>query len=150
MLLCSLSKGALKKRRVPVYTFVEDICTGGAHVILSCGNKVYANEYSYIGDFGFNLGVLNYSELFEKNEAEYTWVHPFEQDPGRLNPFRKIRKDDLEWGKNFVEGKASENKRIIMRNRKRQFDQLKVSEDTLDKELFSKPYVNPKKAKELG
>lgn len=123
---------------------------GGAHVILSSGNKVFANDYSYIGDFGFNMSVLNYSGFMKQNSIEYTGIHTDDKDTTKLNIMRPFRKEDIDWAQNALYENEFELKQLILKNRSEQFEKAKVTSEQLEKELFSQAFVTAQKAKELG
>ena len=137
-------------RRAPVYTFAEDICFGGAHVILSSGNKVYANDFSLIGDFGFSLGSLNYFELLKQQKIEYSGIHSDNANKPKMNYAEKISKEDIEWAQKALKGNEQELREIILKNRKERFLEAKTSKEVLEQELFSQAFIPAKKAKELG
>jgi len=57
-----------KNNGVPIYTFAEDLATSGGYFLLSCGEKVFADNASMVGGVGAVHRHLNFKKALEDQD----------------------------------------------------------------------------------
>lgn len=62
-------------RSAPIYCFAEDQCLGSANAILTAGVKAYANQMSFIGDFGYNWSTLWFKKFADKYNVKQEYIY---------------------------------------------------------------------------
>eukprot|EP01016_Furgasonia_blochmanni_P037468 TRINITY_DN4419_c0_g3_i2.p1 TRINITY_DN4419_c0_g3~~TRINITY_DN4419_c0_g3_i2.p1 ORF type:complete len:288 (-),score=98.29 TRINITY_DN4419_c0_g3_i2:334-1197(-) len=124
----------------PLYTFAEDVVFGAGNSILACGNKVFANEYSLVGSWGFSWAGFGFQDFIKHWKIEQEFIHAGENKV-RLNPFKEIRKEDVEWLRKLLNEREYELKSEIIKYRSHKFAENKVPNESLETELFNKTTV---------
>ena len=133
---------AAKKKKVPVYTFAEDVAASGGYLIACAGDEIYANSSSIIGSIGVIYSSFGFTELIKKIGVERR-VHTAGKNKSTLDPFLDEKKEDIERLKNI---QLDLHKDFIQVVEKSRSSKLKKSEV----ELFSGEFWSGRKAKDLG
>ncbi len=130
------------EKKIPLYSFVEDIAASGGYWLACCGQEIYASRSSIIGSigvissgFGFvntikKLGITRRIITQGKNKSIY-------------DPFLPEKDKDKEIIKSVQKDIHDEFKKLVKNSRK---NKLKSSEE----KLFSGEFWSGSKALELG
>ncbi len=131
-----------ESKKIPVYTFAQDLAASGGYWLLCAGDEIYAHNASIVGSIGVIFSSFGFVELIKKvgvtrrvyiegkNKAV---IDPFlEENEENIKILRDLQKDIFEGFKDLV--------------RSRRSAKLKVDED----ELFNGSFWSGKKALELG
>jgi protease-4 len=101
----------------PVYSVVEDICTSGAYLIASAGDKIYSDKSSIVGSIGVISSSFGFVDILKKIGIERR-LYKMGKYKGILDPFSDVTEEE----KNIINnnlGLIYDNfQRTIKKNRK--------------------------------
>lgn len=89
------------KTHAPVYCFAEDLVLNSANIILSGGNKSFANKYSIIGDFGYTFRSFGLKDFIKDWKIDQSYVYQGDKKV-RLNSFEDLKPEDSKWIQNIL------------------------------------------------
>jgi signal peptide peptidase SppA len=131
-----------ESKKIPVYTFAQDLAASGGYWLLCAGDEMYAHNASIIGSIGVIFSSFGFVELIKKagvTRRVYTEgknkvvIDPFlEEDEENIKILKDVQRDIFEGFKDLV--------------RSRRSGKLKVGEE----QLFTGSFWSGKKALELG
>lgn len=84
-----------KEKKVPVYTFVEDVAASGGYWLACSGDKIYASKSSIIGSIGVISSGFGFKDAIEKLGIERR-VYTAGKNKSVLDPFSPAKKEDIE------------------------------------------------------
>lgn len=87
-------KKTKKKRRVPIYSFCEDVAASGGYWLALAGDELYASKSSVIGSIGVISAGFGFTELINKIGVERR-VYSQGKNKSVLDPFQKEKEADI-------------------------------------------------------
>lgn len=82
------------EKKVPVYTFAEDVAASGGYMILVAGDEVYAHPASIVGSIGVISAGFGLNRAIEKLGVERR-LHTAGARKGMLDPFSPEKPEDV-------------------------------------------------------
>ncbi len=83
-----------KKKKVPVYTFVEDVAASGGYWLACAGSEIYASKSSIIGSIGVISSGFGFQEAISKLGVERR-VYTEGKNKSILDPFQAAKAADV-------------------------------------------------------
>ncbi|NBV05768.1 MAG: S49 family peptidase [Proteobacteria bacterium] len=130
------------EKKIPVYTFAQDVAASGGYWLLVAGDEVYAHNSSIIGSIGVIFSGFGFVELIKKIGIDRR-LYTEGKNKAILDPFMPEESENIEILKNAQRDVFESFKDLV---RSRRGDKLKESED----KLFTGAFWSGKKAAELG
>ncbi|MDX1917086.1 MAG: S49 family peptidase, partial [Rickettsiaceae bacterium] len=84
-----------KEKKIPVYSFVEDVAASGGYWLACAGNEIYASKNSIIGSIGVISASFGMVKAIEKLGIERR-VHTAGKNKSVLDPFLEEKESDVE------------------------------------------------------
>lgn len=132
-----------EEKKVPVYTFVEDVAASGGYWLACSGDEIYASESSVVGSIGVISAGFGFVDAIKKLGVERR-VYTQGENKSVLDPFQKENPKDIEILMNLQKDVHESFKNIV---RTRRDGKIKK---TQEKQLFSGEFWNGVKGKDLG
>ncbi len=130
------------EKKIPVYTFAQDVAASGGYFLLLAGDEIYAHNSSIIGSIGVIFSSFGFVDLIKKIGVDrriYTEgknkaiLDPFlPEDPQNIEILKEAQRDIFESFKELVSSRRA--------------GKLKESED----KLFTGAFWSGKRAVDLG
>lgn len=83
-----------KEKKVPVYTFIEDVAASGGYWLACAGSKIYASKNSIVGSIGVVSSGFGFHEAISKVGIERR-VYTQGSNKSILDPFKPTKSDDI-------------------------------------------------------
>jgi len=131
-----------EEKKIPVYTFAQDLAASGGYWLLMSGDEVYAHNSSLIGSIGVIFSGFGFVDLIKKIGVQRR-VYTEGKNKAILDPFLPEVDENIEILKQAQKGVFESFKELVSTKRK---DKLTKSED----DLFTGAFWCGKDAKELG
>jgi signal peptide peptidase SppA len=131
-----------EEKKIPVFTFAQDVAASGGYWLLLAGDEIYANNSSIVGSIGVIFSGFCFVELIKKigiNRRVYTEG----KNKAILDPFLPEQEENVEILKNCQRDIFEDFKELVKSRR-----QGKLKD--LDENLFTGAFWSGKKAVELG
>jgi len=84
-----------KEKKIPVYSFIEDVGASGGYWLACAGNEIYASKSSIIGSIGVVSRGFGFKEAIEKIGIERR-VYTSGTNKSILDPFTSAKKEDVD------------------------------------------------------
>lgn len=94
-LICNRIVELSEKKKIPVYTFVEDVAASGGYWIACAGKEIYATKSSIIGSIGVISSGFGFHEAIAKLGIERR-VYTEGKSKSVLDPFMPAKKTDID------------------------------------------------------
>lgn len=88
-----ISLSSIKK--IPVYSFIEDVGASGGYWLACAGQEIYASKSSIVGSIGVVSRGFGFTSAIEKLGIERR-VHTAGKNKSVLDPFKAEKKSDIE------------------------------------------------------
>jgi len=141
-------KSISQEKNVPIYTFAEDQATSGGYYLLSCGDKVFADNASLIGGIGalhkhYNIAkfLKGYDIYVEK------YITSKETLNNRVHYMEKLTKDSQKVVQRILEDTHGQ---FIQQVEERRGSKITVPENERKGIVYEGDVWTGKKAKEFG
>jgi ClpP class serine protease len=108
-------KSKSKSLQIPFYTFAQTYALGPAFILLSSGDKSFANPHSIIGGLSSNITTVGLVKLLEKWKVKSTNISTA---PTRLDPFQKITSQDEAWAQSQLKHRQKILNEFLLRQNK--------------------------------
>jgi len=131
-----------EEKKIPVYTFAQDVAASGGYWLLVAGDEVYAHNSSIIGSIGVIFSGFGFVDLIKKIGIDRR-IYTEGKNKAILDPFMPEESDNVEILKDAQRDVFESFKDLV---RSRRGDKLKDSEDN----LFTGAFWSGKKSVELG
>lgn len=131
-----------QEKKIPVYTFAQDLAASGGYFILSAGDEVYAHDASIVGSIGVVSASFGFEEAIKKIGVNRRVYHEG-KNKAMLDPFMPESAEGVAMLKQLQQDVFVSFKAIV---RSRRGDKLKLPED----ELFDGSFWSGSRAVELG
>ncbi|MDB2415298.1 S49 family peptidase [Rickettsiales bacterium] len=132
-----------EEKKIPVYTFVEDLAASGGYWLACAGDEIYASRSSIVGSIGVISAGFGFVELINKIGVERR-VYSQGENKSVLDPFQKEKQSDI---KILTEAQKDVHESFKDLVRSRREGKIKK---THEKQLFSGEFWSGNKAKDLG
>ncbi|RYE06596.1 MAG: S49 family peptidase [Rickettsiaceae bacterium] len=83
-----------KDKKIPVYSFVEDVAASGGYWLACAGDKIYASNSSIIGSIGVVSSSFGFQEAIAKLGVERR-LYTEGKNKSILDPFMPVRNNDI-------------------------------------------------------
>ena len=141
-LIYNLIREQSQKKKIPVYTFAQDLAASGGYFLLLSGDEIYAHNSSLIGSIGVIFSSFGFVDLIKKIGVERR-VYTEGKNKAILDPFLPENQDNIEILKEAQRDIFESFKDLVS---SRRAGKLKESED----KLFTGAFWSGKKSVELG
>lgn len=130
------------EKKIPVFTFAQDVAASGGYFILLAGEEIFAHSASIVGSIGVISAGFGFEDLIKKIGVERR-IYAQGKNKAVLDPFSPENPESVEILKSAQKDVFESFKDLVRQNRK---DKLKESDDY----LFNGAFWSGKKAAELG
>lgn len=130
------------EKKVPVYTFAQDVAASGGYWLLLSGDEIYAHNSSIIGSIGVIFSGFGFVDLIKKIGVERR-IYTEGKNKAILDPFMPEEDENIVILKDAQRDIFESFKELVT---SRRLGKLKESED----KLFTGAFWSGKKSVELG
>ncbi|MBM3579564.1 MAG: S49 family peptidase [Alphaproteobacteria bacterium] len=130
------------EKKIPVYTFAQDVAASGGYWLLLAGDEIYAHNSSIIGSIGVIFSGFGFVDLIKKIGVDRR-VHAEGKNKAILDPFLPEDLESVEILKNAQRDIFESFKELV---KSRRGNRLKKPKE----KLFTGAFWSGKKAVELG
>lgn len=130
------------EKKLPVFTFAEDVAASGGYWLLSAGDEIWADESSIVGSIGVVAAGFGFPEALRRLGIERR-VYTAGAHKAALDPFQPERPEEVEHLKRL---QVDVHDAFCRQIRERRAGKLKASEE----ELFSGRFWAGRAALGLG
>lgn len=134
------------EKKIPTYTFAQDVAASGGYFLLIAGDEIYAHNSSIIGSIGVIFSSFGFVDLIKKAGISRR-VHTEGKNKAILDPFLPEEKENIEILKD-AQRDIFESFRNLVKERRQ--NKLKGDDDFLDNNIFTGAFWSGKKSAELG
>ena len=134
------------EKKIPVYTFANDVAASGGYWLLLSGDEVYAHNSSIIGSIGVIFSSFGFVELIKKVGVQRR-VYTEGKNKAILDPFLPEENENIEILKD-AQRDIFEGFKDLVKSRRQ--GKLKVDENFLNEKIFTGAFWSGKKAAEFG
>jgi len=138
-----------RETSAPVFTFAEDFSLGPANIILTAGNKCFASQHSIIGEHSFFYRSFGYKKLLEKYDIQAEYISQG-KNKVKINPFEDLTEEGSKWVDGVLDEMEYELKSQVIKNRQEAFQNKKLTNEALEKEVFQTPILTAEEALNYG
>lgn len=135
-----------EEKKIPVYTFAQDVAASGGYWLLLAGDEIYAHNSSIIGSIGVIFSSFGFVDLIKKVGVERR-VYTEGKNKAILDPFLPEEKENIEILKDAQRDIFESFKELVKSRRAGKF---KVDESFLNEKIFTGAFWSGKKAAEFG
>jgi signal peptide peptidase SppA len=129
-------------KKIPVYTFAQDVCASGGYWLLLAGDEIYAHNSSIIGSIGVIFSSFGFVELIKKIGIERR-IYTEGKNKAILDPFLPEESENIAILKSAQKDIFDDFVKLVKDKRK---DKLTKKYE----ELFTGAFWSGKKALEFG
>lgn len=129
-------------KKIPIYSFAQDVAASGGYWLLSAGDEIYAHNSSIIGSIGVIFSSFGFVDLIKKIGIDRR-VYTEGKNKAILDPFLPEQQENITILR-AVQRDIFDNFVNLVKNRRNN----KINFD--NEELFSGAFWSGKKALELG
>lgn len=133
-----------EQKKIPVYTFAQDVAASGGYWLLLSGDEIYAHNASIIGSIGVIFSSFGFVDLIKKIGVKRR-VYTQGKNKAILDPFLPEVKENIEILKD-AQGDIFEGFKDLVKTKRAKKLNKKYSED----KIFSGAFWSGKRAKEIG
>ena len=131
-----------EEKKIPVYTFAQDVAASGGYWLLLSGDEIYAHNSSIVGSIGVIFSGFGFVDLIKKIGVDRR-VYTEGKNKAILDPFMPEQEENIEILKDCQRDIFENFKDLV---RARRAGKLKESEE----KLFTGAFWSGKKSAELG
>jgi signal peptide peptidase SppA len=137
-----------KNTGIPIYTFAEDLATSGGYFLLSCGEKVFADNASMVGGVGAVHRHLNFKKALENYDV---YIQKYATSDKPLSQRLSWSEELNEESRTLVrEVLRDTHERFIQHVEEKRGSKIVGDEATKKEELYDGSIFLGKKAQEKG
>lgn len=134
------------EKKIPVYTFAQDVAASGGYWLLLSGDEIYAHNSSIIGSIGVIFSGFGFVETIRKLGIERR-VYTEGKNKAILDPFMPEQEENIEILKD-CQRDIFEGFKDLVKSRRQ--EKLKGDEEFLNNKIFTGAFWSGKKALEFG
>lgn len=135
-----------EEKKIPVYTFAQDVAASGGYWLLLSGDEIYAHNSSIIGSIGVIFSSFGFVDLIKKAGVERR-IYTEGKNKAILDPFLPEEKDNIEILKDAQRDIFEGFKDLV---KSRRGAKLKGDENFLNEKIFTGAFWSGKKSQEFG
>lgn len=129
-------------KKIPVYTFAQDVAASGGYWLLLSGDEIYAHNSSIIGSIGVIFSSFGFVDLIKKLGVERR-IYTEGKNKAILDPFMPEENENIEILKDAQRDIFESFKELV---KSRRSGKLKEDED----KLFTGAFWSGKRAADFG
>lgn len=99
-LIAKRIRSLAKEKKIPVYSFIEDVAASGGYWLACIGDKIYASKSSIIGSIGVISAGFGFPIAINKLGIERR-VYSEGKNKSILDPFQHVQEEDVKIIKNL-------------------------------------------------
>ncbi len=141
-LVANYIKHKAQKKKLPIYSFVEDVAASGGYWLACAGEKIYASENSIVGSIGVISAGFGFVEALKKLGIDRRVISQG-KNKSVADPFLPIQKKDKDIIENIQKDIHQSFIDVVRESRGK-----KLKEEAAD--LFNGEFWTGKRALELG
>ena len=130
------------KKKVKIYSFVEDVAASGGYYIACAGDEIYIDENSILGSIGVIYSGFGFNKLIKRYDIERR-IFTTGKNKSFLDSFSKQKLSDTKKIKNIQNEIFKNFRDVVVNSRGNKINKL-------NKELFSGSFWVGKQAIKLG
>lgn len=130
------------EKKIPVYTFAQDVAASGGYWLLLAGDEIYAHNSSIVGSIGVIFSGFGFVDLIKKIGVDRR-IYTEGKNKAILDPFMPEEQENIAILKEAQSDVFDSFKTMV---KSRRSDKLKESDD----KLFTGAFWSGKKAQKLG
>ncbi len=130
------------EKKIPVFTFAQDVAASGGYWLLLSGDEIYAHNSSIVGSIGVIFSSFGFVDLIKKIGVDRR-VYTEGKNKAILDPFLPEETENIEILKSAQHDIFESFKALV---RSRRGDKLKDADDN----IFTGAFWSGKKSCELG
>lgn len=134
------------EKKIPVYTFAQDVAASGGYWLLLAGDEVYAHSSSIIGSIGVIFSGFGFVDTIKKLGVERR-VYTEGKNKAILDPFMPEQSENVEILKDCQRDIFESFKDLV---KSRRGEKLGNDENFLNDKIFTGAFWSGKKSAELG
>ncbi|MBU6339091.1 MAG: S49 family peptidase [Rickettsiales bacterium] len=134
------------EKKIPVYTFAQDVAASGGYWLLLSGDEIYAHKSSIIGSIGVIFSGFGFVDAIKKLGVERR-VYTEGKNKAILDPFMPEQEENIEILKDCQRDIFEGFKDLV---KSRRGEKLKGDEEFLNNKIFTGAFWSGKKALEFG
>lgn len=134
------------EKKIPVYTFAQDVAASGGYWLLLAGDEVYAHNSSILGSIGVIFSGFGFVEAIKRLGVERR-VYTEGKNKAILDPFVPEQNENIEILKDCQRDIFEGFKDLV---KSRRGKKLGSDENFLNEKIFTGAFWSGKKAAELG
>ena len=134
------------EKKIPVYTFAQDVAASGGYWLLLSGDEIYAHNSSIIGSIGVIFSGFGFVETIKKLGVERR-IYTEGKNKAILDPFIPEQEENIEILKDCQRDIFEGFKDLVKSKRG---EKLKGDEEFLNNKIFTGAFWSGKKSVELG
>lgn len=147
--MSDILKGFSKKHNLPIYSFAECMAVSGGYFIASVGNKVYADNTSWVGSIGVITQYGQFQGLFKKYGVDVrTWKSNEDLITPLFDPLADVSKEHM--NKNLTAMCDEMHQGFIQHIESFRDRKIKVPKEERYQKLYQGGIWTGKEAVELG
>ncbi|MFT6106891.1 MAG: signal peptide peptidase SppA [Rickettsiales bacterium] len=131
-----------KEKKIPVFTFAQDVAASGGYFILLAGDEIFAHNASIVGSIGVISAGFGFEDLIKKAGIERR-IYAQGKNKAVLDPFSPEDEDSIEILKSAQKDVYESFKDLVKERRQ---DKLNASEE----KLLNGAFWSGKTALDLG
>ncbi len=134
------------EKKIPVYSFAQDVAASGGYWLLLAGDEIYAHNSSIIGSIGVIFSGFGFVETIKKLGVERR-VYTEGKNKSILDPFMPQQDENIEILKDCQRDIFEGFKDLV---KSRRGEKLKGDEEFLNDKIFTGAFWSGKKSAQLG
>lgn len=135
-----------QEKKIPVYTFAQDVAASGGYWLLLAGDEIYAHNSSIIGSIGVIFSGFGFVDAIKKIGVERR-VYTEGKNKAILDPFVPEQAENIEILKDCQRDIFEGFKDLV---KSRRGEKLGSDENFLNEKIFTGAFWSGKKSAELG
>jgi signal peptide peptidase SppA len=145
-LIYNYIRESAQKKKIPTYTFAQDVAASGGYFLLIAGDEIYAHNSSIIGSIGVIFSSFGFVELIKKIGVSRR-VYTEGKNKAILDPFLPEEQENIDILKD-AQRDIFEGFRDLVKERRQ--GKLKGDDDFQNQKIFTGAFWSGKKSLELG
>ncbi len=93
-LIAKRIRSLASEKKIPVYSFIEDVAASGGYWLACIGDQIYASRSSIIGSIGVITSGFGFSAAINKLGIERR-IYAAGQNKSILDPFQPVQEEDI-------------------------------------------------------
>jgi len=135
-----------EEKKIPVYTFAQDVAASGGYWLLLSGDEIYAHSSSIIGSIGVIFSGFGFVDAIKKIGIERR-IYAEGKNKSILDPFTPENQDNISILKQAQKDIFESFKELVITRRR---GKISTEIDFLDNNIFTGAFWSGKTSRDLG